>query len=125
MLHDWNSLIWNQKENVYVNVTWLKQFNMKSNGNVYVNVTWLKQLNMKSKGKCLCECYMTETVQYEIKWKCLCKCYMIETVKYEIKRKMFMWMLHDWNSSIWNQMANGNVNVTWLKQLNMKSKGNV
>jgi hypothetical protein len=55
--------------------------------NVYVNVTWLKQLNMKSKGKCLCKCYMTETVKYEIKRKCLCKCYMIETVKYEVKRK--------------------------------------
>jgi glucose-6-phosphate isomerase len=69
--------------------------------NVYVNVTWLKQLNMKSKGKCLCKCYMTETVQYEIKRKCLCKyvtwlkqlnmkskgkclceCYMTETVQY-------------------------------------------
>jgi hypothetical protein len=108
MLHDWNSLIWNQKDNVcecYMTETvqykikYVKMLNMKSKGKYVCEcymtetvqyeikwkclckyVTWLKQLNMKSKGKCLCECYMTEIVQYVIKWKCLCKCYMIETV---------------------------------------------
>jgi hypothetical protein len=36
----------------------LKPLNMKQKENFYVNVTWIETIEYKAKGKCSCECYM-------------------------------------------------------------------